>query len=365
MKTHGRPSLRVKAPQETACSDWSIFFPPGTSVLALPGWQNPRLYLPTHNPVQRWKQSSFYPAFRLRGRLFRLLFRFKATAKVAAVRNVHSSSWPLREFVQDVLPQVTTTVVMVGTPSPAQEITVQLWDNKDQVLGYIKYAEKEAARTRLRQELFMLSNLPEEVGPEPIKFGALGEGEALLKSVLPGKPLVRALLPPPKELSGLLDSLVVGPAVPLEDHPWVRRLRNLGTPELDTMFEPLVGRDWPVTIQHGDLAPWNLLRRSDGALRAVDWEYGTIEGFLGLDLAHYILQTSALIFNRDPLKSARYAAWYLSEMSNLTLNSAESYALVRLAAYDAYQKVAEDGQFHGDGQQPWRRTIWKSESPVS
>lgn len=112
-------------------------------------------------------------------------------------------------------------------------------------------------------------------------------------------------------------------------------------------------------MQHGDLVPWNLLRSSDGALRAIDWEHGVLEGFPYLDLAHYALQTAALIFRRPPLEAARYTADYLAHSPNITLTVAEANAVTRLAAYDAYVKYLEEGQPPDARLQAWRRVIWE------
>ncbi len=338
--------------------DLGLFFPPGTRVLALPNWRSPRLYLSARDPLQRWEQSSLYPASRPRARLYRLSLRLRAAARFVEVRTVRSSDWPLGEFVRDVLPQLAYVTILVGTPGPTQGITIQLRDGKGWVLGYLKYVEKEAARRRLRQECFMLSNLPKGVGPEPLKFGPLGNGDALLKSALPGK-LLNATLPPPEDLIGLVNLFAFLPPVSLEAHPWVRGMRDGGMPELEAWLEPLAGKSWAVTVQHGDFAPWNLLRRSDGALRAIDWEHGTLEGFPYLDLAYCVLQTSALVYRRTPPEAARYAAEYLSKQADLSLSYAEAQALTCLAAYDAYQKSLEDGHPSDTGLQVWRRTIWE------
>ena len=343
----------------TTMPDWSIFFPPGTRVLALPNWRHPRLFLTTQHILQRWAHSSLYPASRSTARLYRLLLRFKASAGMAEARTVRSSGWPLGEFVQDALPQITTAVALVGTSGPAQETTVQLWDGNGRVLGYLKYAEKDAARRRLQHEQFMLSEVPDGLGPIPIKTGPLAGGEALLKSVVPGE-LIPATLPPPEDLLCLLNSLVVSPQICLEDHPWVRRARGRGTPRVvEVALELLASKRWSVVVQHGDLTPWNLLRGDDGKLRAVDWEYGALEGFPLLDLVHYILHTSALIYRWSPLGAARYAAEYLVRHHAPALTGVEAWALTRLAAYDDYSKALEDGHLSSGGMQPWRRAIWE------
>jgi hypothetical protein len=338
---------------------WSIFFPPGTRVLALPSWRRPRLYMTTQHALQRWEHSSFYPASRLSARLYRLSLRFRTAAGIAQARTVRSSSWPLGEFIQDALPHITSVVALVGTGGPAQETTVQLWDGNGRVLGYLKYAEKNAARRRLQQEHFMLSRVPAGLGPKPIKIGSIDEGVALLKSAIPGD-TVPPTLPPPEDLVDLLNSLTVSPPVHLKDHPWVHHACRHATPELNTMFELLASKRWSIVVQHGDLAPWNMLRGPDGNLRAVDWEYGTLEGFPFLDLIHYILHTSALIYRWAPLRAARYAAEYLVRQYAPALTDVDAWALTRLAAYDAYSKALEDGQSPGVGMQPWRRAIWES-----
>lgn len=341
---------------------WEGFFPSGAQVIALPSWRNPRLYLPARGFFETWERSSFYPASRFRARFYRTLLRAKASAGLSKVRMVEESGWALGEFVRQVVPEAAHAVVLVGTLGPAQKITAQLLDKKDQVVGYVKYAEKEAARNRLRKEWRMLHNLPCEVGPKPLKHGLLGDGEAILITPVPGRWVPRDL-PPAKGVDALLSSLVVLPAAPLEDHPWVQRIRERSKFEFDPWLETLTRENWPVVVQHGDFVPWNLLRRPDGTIGAIDWEYGTLEGFPFLDLVYYLLQTSALIYRWAPSKAVEYAVKYLSLHPQLTLSRVEARTLTRLAAYDAYHKSLEDGHALGNVDlQSWRRAVWESKT---
>ena len=50
----------------------------------------------------------------------------------------------------------------------------------------------------------------------------------------------------------------------------------------------------PVTIVHGDFAPWNL-RIDGGAISAFDWEYAQLSGLPLLDEIHYRLQVGLLL----------------------------------------------------------------------
>lgn len=338
--------------------DWTLFYPPGTLVLALPSWKSPRLYLPVQHFSQRWDASSFYPASRTLARLYRLSLRARAAARLAEVRQVQSGVWPLGAFVRDVLPEVESAVTLVGTPGPAQKITARLLGGQGEVLGYLKYAHKEAARFRLRQEHRLLCNLPAEVGPDPLKFGSFADGEALLTTVLEGEKAPTSL-PPADDLMDFLGTLAVSPSVPLEAHPWAKRIREEGSTKLEYWFESLADKSWPVVVQHGDLAPWNLLRKPDGTLGAIDWEYGVLDSFPHLDLAYYVLQIMALVRRQSPAAAAEYTIRYLNQDAGLTLSSKEARALTSLAAYDAYTKSREDGQPDDVRLQAWRRVIWE------
>ena len=338
--------------------DWTWFFPPGTRVLALPNWKSPRLYLPAQHFHRIWQDSSFYPASRLLARVYRLSLRARAAAGLGETREARRSFWPLGKFARGVLPQAASAVTLVGTPGPAQKITVRVLGRQGEVLAYLKYAEKVAARRRLRHEHRMLREIPGGVGPSVLKFGPFADGEALLTTALAGEKLPTTL-PPPEELNSFLASLVVSPPVPLETHPWVRLVREQRGPDLERWFETLAARSWPVVVQHGDFAPWNLLRWPAGPVGAIDWEYGTLEGFPHLDLAYYILQVAALIQRRTPPRAMDYATSFLMRQPQLALSAEEARVLIYLSAYDAYLKSRQDGQPDDTKLQAWRRRIWE------
>jgi hypothetical protein len=346
--------------QRTETVDWTLFFPPDERVLALPNWKDPRLYISAHNLSRRWKDSSFYPASRLLARLYRLSLRSRVATGLVEARRVSSASWPLGEFAREAMPLARSAAVLVGTPGPPQKITARIYDEQGEVLGYLKYAEKEAARRRLRQEDRLLRNLPGGAGPELLKFGPFGKGEALLTNVLRGKSMPPTI-PSNGSIVRFLTSLTVSPPVPLEAHEWVRLVRERSGLDLDPWLEVLSAKRWPVVVQHGDFAPWNLFRRPDGTLGAIDWEYGTLEGFPHLDLTYYVLQVLALMQRQAPQKAAEYTVRYLIQQPQLALNKEEASVLTRLTAYDAYLKSRQDGQPDDAGLQAWRRRVWEGD----
>ncbi len=336
--------------------EWAEFFPCGARVLALPNWKRARFYLPAHSFSQRWLASGLYPAYSLEARLYRLLLRTRAAVGLAFVKVASSEGWPLREFTQGVLPKVKSTVVLVGTPGPAQKITVQLRGDKGKVIGYLKYAEKNAARYRLRREYQTLCRLPKGLAPAPLKYGPLGDGEALVMSPLQGRP-PPATLPPPKGIAQFLETLVLTPPVSVDAHPWMPVWREKVGAYLDLHLESLAARKWPVVIYHGDFAPWNLFE-DRGALSGLDWESSSFEGFPYLDLAYFVLAVALLVYRWDPSTTIRYAVRYLTRSPWPGLAREEARAILRLSAYSAYQDTQEVEWLPTDSFQAWLKAVW-------
>ena len=110
-------------------------------------------------------------------------------------------------------------------------------------------------------------------------------------------------------------------------------------------------------VQHGDLAPWNILIDKTGSLRIIDWEYGTLEGFPGIDLAFYVLQQAVLIYNLIPQRARERAVQQLARVEWLGLSHEEAEAIVRLTALDTCIRVEEENR--GDSMlRKWWREVW-------
>jgi len=338
--------------------EMTVFFPPGTTVLALPAWKRPRLLFPDGGVRRRWQESSFYPASRWQGRAYRFFLRCKGIVGLVEKQVSHRSNWEVGEFVWDVLPEATCATVFVGPPGPAQKITIQLRDATDRVLGYVKYAEKPAAVRRLSREYQVLKALPDNLGPVPLKYGRLLNGEALVLSPLLGQPLP-AKLPPPEELVALLATMSTGLEYPVEEHPWINSILEDKHQNLVSWIKNLGQRKWPVVLQHGDLAPWNGRKSPDGNVRLFDWEYAYLEGFPHLDLIYYILRVAALIYRWTPPKAFRYTKTYLSKKLSL-LSNREVDALVRLTAYVTHLQAIEDGLPPDTSLLRWYRQLWEA-----
>jgi hypothetical protein len=358
------PSLRNLWPKQQYVDggEWHAFFPQGASVIALPGWDRPRLLVPASTLASRWSGSGVYPAVRVAAKAYRWLLRFKALGGVRAVRVPEGSRGgpTLQDFLADTLPGARVRAVMMGVAHQAQKLTVQLVSADGTVVGYLKCAAKPVARQRLKNEYLLQSELPAGAGPRPLKYARLGEMEALLMEPVRGRAL-SAALPPPPQLAAFVFSLSTSERYPFQVHPWVQARGLLQKPELQPVLANLISREWAVVRQHGDLVPWNLIQTAEGRLTAIDWEYGCKEGFPGVDLAHYILQVAAQIHRWTPARAREYATQYLVQ-SGLDVSVEEARAIVKLAAYLAFQDAIVDGWKAGDPLQRWRGLVWREMS---
>jgi Phosphotransferase enzyme family len=349
-------TVRPPSTGPSRLENWEIFFPPGIRVVALPSWSHPRLLVPMTTLVERASASGFYPAFRIRGRLFHWMLRVKAVLAVGA-RTSTAAPPVVSEFLEDVLPKARVRAVQVGMKGHARKCILQLADDSGMVVGYVKCAESPLARQRLRDEFHLLGKLPPGAGPIPLKLGSVGNYDALLLDVVPGKAL-RPIVPPPHKVREFTRALLQPDFYTFESHPWVQAHSDRSD-EMRRFFEALSRRTWPVAIQHGDFAPWNLIEGADGGLTAIDWEYGDYSGFPGLDLAQYVLQVAGLIRRWSPTQAREYVISQLMGDEHLHLTRGEAAALVGISAYRSYQNTAIEGHLPTDWAQVWRRAVWE------
>jgi hypothetical protein len=244
-------------------------------------------------------------------------------------------------------------------PGGAQKLTAQLVDADGRVVGYLKCAEQPLARERLRHEHELLRSLPKGAGPEPLAYGCLAGLEVMLLAPVHGRHPPSALRPS-SALYDFADSLTTAELHPLEQHPWYRE-HAATVPAMVPKLDALASRPWPVAFAHGDLAPWNLLQTASGGLLALDWEYGTMSGLPGLDVAQYVLQVALLLARRRADLAREDAARALAAIATPRLSAPERDALVAIAAHAAHHAAAREGLSDDDPRQRWRRAVWSRE----
>lgn len=335
-------------------SNMNCYFPADTHVVALPNSSKPKLFMMSDGLLQRWRHSRLYPAYRPTAQLYRLALRLKAVLTIGASYQTTGFTWELAEFLQPVFPNVTAAVVLLGTPGPAQKITVQLW-NSDKVIGYLKFADKPAAKARLEREHTVLKALPQGIVPRVISYGTFNGGMALITAPVSGKALP-ARLASIRIANSYLNNLQQTSEYSIDNHPWVKRMRTEHAKVIDAWLTPLFDYKWRTVFQHGDFAPWNILRSDHDRLLAIDWEYGSVDGFPMLDHAYFMLQVAVLMYRWSPEKAKAYAVRQLSEK----LSPIQATSIVNLAAFEGYQQALADGHSSEQQLQQWRRSVWES-----
>ncbi len=368
------PSAQRLTPSSTYAHSWAFFFKLNDQVIALPCWRKPRLYILSRDWKQRWNDSTFYPAFKPHAKLFKLAVRILATCGLL--------SWKKNCNELNVERQIPKTsfdrpAVLVGTQGPAQKLIVRYLDKNGKAGAYIKYGEKALAKQKIKKEAEILNQLSRArstinrqpsiaLAPQLLWHGEFADGIALMISAVEGK-LLPAKLSKKKgvwrlsiggnwikgfaEIYDFLKTLELHKKTySINEHPAILRIRKqltkirfqssvLSLNDFEKILVPLRGRDWPVVIQHGDFAPWNILRLSPKAHRplptahcpppsthrpppnayplnslcAIDWEEGTIEGFPYFDLIYYILQTAFLIHKWSPEQTSEYVGKALGD----------------------------------------------------
>lgn len=335
------------------------FFPRDAQLAAVPSWSSPRLLAAGSTFTTRWRNSELYPGYRLRGRVMRLAMRGLAASGLVSRTVDDGVRATLRDFLADELPGAEIASLLVGTPGPAQKLTIELRHTDGRVAGYGKFARSAVARRRLTGEHETLLALPENVAPRVLRFGPWEGGLLLVTTAAQGRP-VETTLPPSDDLCSYLEKLETDAFLPIETHEVVQAILD-EWPSARKLVASLSARHWPVCIQHGDFAPWNI-KRSESGLIAFDWEYGVLKGLFGLDLAFFCLQTMALVRDSDPEKAGRIAADTLVEVVSRrpgmqALTRDEARALVGIAALDAFRKAAIDGHDPESPLQRWRVAV--------
>ncbi|MEI6891606.1 MAG: phosphotransferase [Pontiella sp.] len=344
----------------------------------LPSIVNPKLVLPLCGLRLRWRLSKFYPAFSIRAKPWRMLQRFRALFGLVSKLSDQNNE-KLHQFIYEIFPDITHTSVLLGTPGPTRKIIVQLWAGK-QMVGYLKVATTVAAAEKIQTETNVLEKLPEGCGPKLLKYSDLDGNKAMLLSLVEGEMLNASLLAITPEDGGIMVELntylerlnVRDDTFAIGDHPAIVRLREgvagdrgAGKGEIshqssvirlqgfEEIIFPLRKRTWPLVIQHGDFAPWNVFRLPDGSLCSIDWEEGCVEGFPFFDLIHFIGQTAFLCQKWSQKRTLDY----LYETLRPMLGSSAS-SIIKLGLLSSYvslqQTVGDDHPI-----QKWRKDMWE------
>lgn len=310
-------------------------FAPGTAVLALPSWRAPRLLYAAGDADETAARIALFPATRASARVRRSLLA-AASGLRRDVRLAPESSRALGDVLG--LGSVQVTAVLLTGRASAEERAVCRLESDGRCIGYAKIAFAPAARSALGRERAILEALVTEVAPRVLGYVESEEFDALALEQCGELPFDAALDPPfgvPSIAPG-----VGGTEREASQCEWLRGLIAESSLDLARHAEALESRAWPVVPLHGDFAPWNV--RTDGSrVRAIDWEFGAVDGLPYVDIAHYVLQREVLLRRRAGSVAADAALARLAEDGRLS--DREALALVGLAAAHAHAHALANG----------------------
>jgi len=105
--------------------------------------------------------------------------------------------------------------------------------------------------------------------------------------------------------------------------------------------------DDPIDLggHHGDWSPWNIRRTvSDMGLYVWDWERSRVDGPVGLDVAHYVMQVGRFIDGQTVAAAARRAQDALTEhLPAFDSDPAGAARLVRIELMETVARMVESG----------------------
>ncbi len=326
----------------------AIFFHPDQRLVALPGIGPVRMLLDVR---YAWSAARWYPAQRFLARAVCTAARLAALLRRGVMRE-RLCAEDMPEWARELAP-LRPAAVLVGTPGPAQKLTVRFDTPEGQPALFAKIAYKPAARRRLENEVEVLRALPRGFAPVPVAHHRFDDHDVLIIEAVEGRAL-RDTRRDGEKARRYLEALAATSARPAEGvHPWlVRAWHEL--PELRPHVERLAARKWPVVPVHGDFAPWNLLAGRERVV-AIDWEYGTVDGLPGIDAAAWRLKPDSLIQGKSPRRARLHATKWVKNCLGVSCLVAED--LVRVAAGIMRSELLLNGRLPNDPVLYWQEQV--------
>jgi hypothetical protein len=282
----------------------------------LPGLDNARWFIPLGKPAISSAAFGLYTPARASARLKRLAARVAAHVRLPVwyrdqICIAQRNAPPLESEMLKLFGGSRVHIALSsGAPDGARnrKISAAAIDGSGRILAFLKLAQSELCRTLLANEASVLKKLSgfgedgSQIAPRLLFAGQVEGTFVAAQSPLPGRASPRWT----GAHQAFLRSLETRQIVPATEAELVRALPERiaalshARPELSAALEsvwPALARtSVPLTVVHGDFAPWNL-RCHRGQIAAFDWEYGQTGGIPGIDQTHYFLQTGYLLEN--------------------------------------------------------------------
>jgi hypothetical protein len=280
----------------------------------LPGWDNPRWFIPVESPAVSSAGFNLYTPARTLARLKRVAARAAVYSRLPfwyrdQILIAQRESSPLEAAMSRLFPGCRLSFALSsGAPEGARnrKASAAVIDSDGTILAFLKLAVTPLARSLLAREVEVLQSLSKnkrlhQLVPQPLTAEEIDGVYVTAQAPLPGGPAPTPIGLMHREL---LSHFACGPMIAPAQTQLVgtlpTRIANLPEPHpelsaaLDDTLAVLEGQRMASGVMHGDFAPWNLRRRGKTA-SAFDWEYGNLDAPAGLDEIHYRLQVGYLL----------------------------------------------------------------------
>ena len=335
----------------------------GRMYAAYPNLANVRWLLPANQPaLRRAGIEGLYQPSSLRGRALRTI--------IGAGALQGEKVWLEEDNLQRLEAMVASAMGVeavrlafyLGVPAPHRKVTAQVLTPEGKTLAYAKIATSQLAQAALKTERRALLRLSESAGLQGTVPEVLGSlewhgGTIILITMGPPRPGPRGLSSAHLRFCTQLFQSFRGHQTFVESPMWsgISEMwlhlkhgspetlpANLG-PALERLHDELGPVNMPLSLAHGDFAPWNT-RLGERSLFVLDWERAS-EGMTPLyDAFNFQALQSALLDRRKGIRDRLFllrlldAIWpeghkhlpilYLAYLTHVTLLYSEAQSLV-------------------------------------
>lgn len=268
----------------------------------LPTKSNPKVYLPLDTKSRTTRAFKLYNPFSGKAKALKSIAGFLCVNSQFLAKSVlpteQGKSSLFLKYVEELLGKKILTSVYIATAK--DKVVLQLQDG-DGILGYLKYPISDIGKERLINERNAL-NLLAQINRVPglilkntyddVPFIIVENVEGSIGHVSPS------------EFHGILKSFQKDVFFRLSEHPRIltlrSRLEKAGQEKFSallTKIANLSNRKYKEVFEHGDFAPWNLIRTETDII-PFDFEYFEERGLEYLDELKYHFQEQHLLHGK-------------------------------------------------------------------
>jgi hypothetical protein len=348
---------------------------------ALPNLENARWFVPLDSPTVSAAALSLYTPSRFSARLKRGAVRLAMRTRLPVWYRDHvwiaqRSCPPIETALNPHLhsPQV-RFALSSGAPMGARnrKVSALALSPTGRLLAFAKIARSPIARAIAAHEADVLDRLERIpalwAGVPCLIISEEVDGDYLLaQSPLSGTPAPVAFTKAHRDfLAELQTPITVRAAATNMASDLPTRLLALSKAHptlIETYYRtlPMLQKfDVPLTIVHGDFAPWNL-RMHDGKIGAFDWEYGETSGLPLVDEMHYRLQSGWLL-NQWKTDDAIQCLKSMAGKRPLGLRPTHVDAIAIVYLLDAVCRLLGEGYEEWDSVVTWHTNLLNRLSP--